>query len=235
MKTAFVKLAPLKNVLLISNPVKSPPETSTDGPNMYVPRMVYFAGIRDLVASLYRILPPLLAAERILFVNTAFVMFVFVKYAFARLCPDKSAPLKSTLSPIMYPFLSMYFGFKYGVVPLIPPVLIFTKPEFIMFAFVIVTLLKSIPLKSLFDRSTPGPIMYPLRNENVLSGKTGSAGEATMFPDFIFRSFELVKSTPVKFVPLKSWSVKSFLVKSAYGPIKYPDTNLKPDPVENSG
>ena len=162
-------------------------------------------------------------------------MFVFVKYAFARLCPDKSAPLKSTLSPIMYPFLRLYFGFKYGVVPLTPPVLIFTKPEFIMFAFVIVTLLKSIPLKSLFDRSTPGPIMYPPRNENVLSGKMGSAGEATIFPDFIFRSFELVKSTPVKFVPLKSWSVKSFFVKFAYGPIKYPDTNLKPDPVENTG
>ena len=96
----------------------------------------------------------------------------------------------------------------------------FVRPEFVMFAFVMVTLLKSMPLKSLFDKSTLGPIIYPPRSANVLSGNMGIAGVATILPDFTLNRSEFVKLTPVKFVPLKSWSVKSIAVKSAYGPIK---------------
>ena len=84
-----------------------------------------------------------------------------------------------------------------------------------MFAFVMVTLLKSMPLKSLFDKSTLGPIMYPPRSANVLSGNVGSAGVATILPDLMLNRSEFVKFTPVRFVPLKSWSVKSMPVKSA--------------------
>ena len=84
-----------------------------------------------------------------------------------------------------------------------------------MFAFVMVTLLKSMPLKSLFDKSTLGPIMYPPRSENVLSGNVGSTGDATMLPDLMLNRSEFVNITPVRFVPLKSWLVKSMPVKSA--------------------
>ena len=84
-----------------------------------------------------------------------------------------------------------------------------------MLAFVTVTLLKSMPLRSLFDKSTLGPMIYPPRRENVVSGKIGITGVATMLPDFIFKSREFVKFTPVRLVPLKSWSVNMMLVKSA--------------------
>ena len=115
----------------------------------------------------------------------------------------------------MYPFRCIYVGLSNGVVPFTPPVRIFTSPEFNMFALVIVALLKSMPLKSLLDKSTPGPIMYPPRNENVTSGNMGSTGAATMFPDFTLSSTEFVKSTPVRLVPLKSWSVNTIPVRSA--------------------
>ena len=101
------------------------------------------------------------------------------------------------------------------MVPFTPPDLTFTKLEFTMLAFVTVALLKSTPLRSLFDKSTPGPIMYPPRRENVVSGKIGRTGVATMLPDFTFRSTEFVKFVPVRLVPLKSWSVNMILVKSA--------------------
>ena len=159
VNTAFVTFAPLKYVPLKSTPVRSSPERSTLGPTMYAPRMVYLAGMLATVAALYRMVPPLLAAVSTLFVNAAFTIFAFVKYAFAKFWPDKSAPLKSTPVPTMYPFRCIYVGLSSGVVPLTPPLRMFVSPEFDIFALVMVVLRKSTPLKSLLDRSTPGPIM----------------------------------------------------------------------------
>ena len=101
VNTAFVKSDPLKNVLLTSSPVRFAPDMSTPGPSMYVPRIVYFAGMRAVVVALYRIFPPLRTFVKMVLVRVAFVMSVFVKYALARFCPDRSAPLKSTPLPTM--------------------------------------------------------------------------------------------------------------------------------------
>ena len=101
VNTEFVKSAPLKNVLLMSRPVRFVPDMSTLGPSMYVPRIVYFAGSRAFVVALYRIFPPLRTFVKIVPVRFAFVMSVFVKYPLARFCPDRSAPLRSTPLPII--------------------------------------------------------------------------------------------------------------------------------------
>ena len=79
VNTAFVKSDPLKNVLLTSSPVRFLPDIFTPGPNMYVPRIVYFAGRRAIVVALYRIFPPLCTFVKIVLVKVAFVMSVFVK------------------------------------------------------------------------------------------------------------------------------------------------------------
>jgi hypothetical protein len=196
----------------------------------------------DSVLALYLRFPPLFTpVSKVALLNVTFVKFTFVRNELDRFATVSVAPLKSTLSPIMYPSFAalplrkMYPGRMKALVPIIPPLRTFVKFVFCIRAFVSVRPLKSIPLKSLNDKSTFGPKMYPLRSLNVVSGNTGKTGDATMLPDLMFTKIEFVKMVPVKLVPLKSWFVKSIPLRSTYGPIMYPDNTLYPELGVNVG
>jgi hypothetical protein len=154
------------------------------------------------------------------------------KFTFVKSKPLRSVLIKFMLGPTMYPRVKAYPVGMVGccvyctpsivAVVLIPPLVAPTNMAFVRSAPVRLELVSVDKDKLAPDKSTNGPIKYPLATLYALVGKTvGWSVEVVMIPDFTSENSALVKfiariSENSKLSPLASTPLKSIPLPTIY-------------------